>query len=191
MTLLTRPESASAPRTPAVELTCVSKRFGEVCAVNDVSLRIDHGERVVVLGQSGSGKSTLIRHLNGLERADEGSAVVLGCRVGQLRGASLRHLRSRVGFIFQQFELVGSATALENVLMGSLARLRGPRIGIITYPKGLRARALELLDEVGLAQHAHRRADTLSGGSAAAHGNRPGTDARTRPHPRGRTSGFP
>lgn len=148
----------------AVDVAHVSKNYGAVTALNDLSVRIAPGERVVILGPSGSGKSTLLRHINGLERATAGRITVLGSSVDPLRGSALRRFRSHIGFIFQQFELVGSATALENVLMGGLSRLRGPRVGALSYPKPFRDRARQLLDEVGLADHANRRADTLSGG---------------------------
>jgi phosphonate transport system ATP-binding protein len=89
---------------------------------------------------------------------------VLGEDVSALRGKPLRQLRSRVGFIFQQFELVGSLSVLENVLTGALARLTGPRLGLPTYPAALRSTAFDLLEEVGLGAQAFQRADTLSGG---------------------------
>ncbi len=150
--------------TPAIHLTEVSKQFGSTTALDSVSLTVDTGEVVVLLGLSGSGKSTLLRHLNGLEAPSSGEVRVLGSDVSALRGRALRELRGRVGFIFQQFELVGPVTVLENVLTGALATLRGPRLGLLSYPRALRVRALDLLAEVGLDAHAFQRADTLSGG---------------------------
>ncbi|GAA1595934.1 phosphonate ABC transporter ATP-binding protein [Leucobacter chromiireducens] len=152
------------PPTPVIQLADVSKQFGPTTALDAVSLNVAAGEVVVLLGLSGSGKSTLLRHLNGLETASSGEVRVLGSEVSALRGRSLRELRSRVGFIFQQFELVGPVTVLENVLTGALATLRGPRLGLLSYPRALRVRALDLLAEVGLEAHAFQRADTLSGG---------------------------
>lgn len=148
----------------AVILRGVGKSFAETRALNDVSLSIEPGEIVVLLGLSGSGKSTLLRHLDGLEQPNQGSITVLGEDVPSLSGKALRDLRSRAGFIFQQFELVGSLTVLENVLTGALARLRGPRLGLWSYPKELKDKAFDLLDEVGLGLKAYQRADTLSGG---------------------------
>jgi len=147
-----------------VTLANLRKTFGKTEALKDVSLAIHPGEIVVLLGLSGSGKSTLLRHLDGLELPTSGTVTVLGDNVAQLRGKALRQLRSKVGFIFQQFELVGSLTVLENVLTGALATLRGPRLGLPTYPKALREKAFDLLDEVGLGNQAFQRADTLSGG---------------------------
>ena len=150
--------------TSVVTLTDVKKNFGKTRALQGVSLTIEQGEIVVLLGLSGSGKSTLLRHFDGLETPTSGSVEVLGEDVSALRGKPLRQLRSRVGFIFQQFELVGPLTVLENVLTGSLAIRRGPRIGIRSYPKDARLKALGHLDRVGLLERAYQRADTLSGG---------------------------
>ncbi|MBN7794653.1 phosphonate ABC transporter ATP-binding protein [Microbacterium esteraromaticum] len=150
--------------TPAIQLTDVSKQYGSTRALDGVSLSVATGEIVVLLGLSGSGKSTLLRHLNGLEMASSGEVRVFGSPVGDARGRLLRAIRSRLGFIFQQFELVGPISVLENVLTGALATLRGPRLGLLSYPRRLRIRALELLAEVGLEHVAFQRADTLSGG---------------------------
>ena len=76
----------------------------------------------------------------------------------------LRQVRRDVGFVFQQFNIVGRLSALENVLSGALGRLRGPRYGALSYPRALRREALEQLDRVGLGDRAFQRTDTLSGG---------------------------
>ncbi|MFK4731174.1 phosphonate ABC transporter ATP-binding protein [Agromyces mediolanus] len=150
--------------TPIIEVRDLDKRFDRTLALQGVELTIDRGEIVVLLGLSGSGKSTLLRHLDGLETPTSGSVRVLGEEVPRLRGRRLRALRGRVGFVFQQFELVPSLTVLENVLTGSLARLRGPRLGLWSYPRRLKLAALGHLDRVGLLDRAYQRADTLSGG---------------------------
>ena len=147
----------------------LTKHFGDnvatrTVALDDVSLEIGRGEIVVLLGLSGSGKSTLLRHLNGLETPTSGGVDVLGERVSSLTGRNLRNMRGRIGFIFQQFELVGPLTVLENVLTGALGTLRGPRLGLLSYPRALKRRALEKLERVGLLERAYQRADTLSGG---------------------------
>jgi len=149
---------------PVIELQGVGKTYGQLTALDDVSLTISRGETVVLLGLSGSGKTTLLRHLNGLEAPSAGRVRVLGSDVVGLAGRPLRALRSRIGFVFQQFELVGRLTVLENVLTGSLATLRGPRLGIWSYPRAYRLEALRRLDRVGLLDRAYQRADTLSGG---------------------------
>jgi phosphonate transport system ATP-binding protein len=158
------PEEVGGSVEPVVQVAGLTKRFGATTALDGVSLEVARGEVVVLLGLSGSGKSTLLRHLDGLERPTAGSVRVLGEDVPALRGRALRALRGRVGVIFQQFELVPSLTVLENVLTGALAELRGPRLGLRTYPRALRLRALTHLDRVGLLDRAYQRADTLSGG---------------------------
>jgi phosphonate transport system ATP-binding protein len=153
----------TAPET-VVELAALTKQFGSTTALDGVSLTVRRGEIVVLLGLSGSGKSTLLRHIDALEQPTSGSVKVLGETVSTLGGRRLRALRGGVGFIFQQFELVPSLTVLENVLTGALATLRGPRLGLWSYPKAKKLRALQHLDRVGLLDRAYQRADTLSGG---------------------------
>ncbi|WP_285725450.1 phosphonate ABC transporter ATP-binding protein [Psychromicrobium xiongbiense] len=148
----------------AIRVTGLCKNFGAVQALKDVDLSVPTGQIVVLLGLSGSGKSTLLRQLNQLELPSSGQVTVLGQRVDALRGRDLRRLRSRVGVIFQQFELVPSLSVMENVLTGALARLTGPRLGLFSYPRSLRAAALDHLERVGLGAKAFQRADTLSGG---------------------------
>ncbi|TCP53616.1 phosphonate transport system ATP-binding protein [Tamaricihabitans halophyticus] len=155
------------PKSGAVTIrfSDVSKHFPpDVVALNDVSFDVRAGEVVVLLGHSGSGKSTLLRQVDGLQRASSGTVSVLGADVGSMRGARARALRRRVGFVFQQFELVGGLTVLENVCTGALGRLRGPRLGLLSYPRSVRREALGQLERVGLAAQAFQRADTLSGG---------------------------
>jgi phosphonate transport system ATP-binding protein len=89
---------------------------------------------------------------------------VLGTEVSSASNRELRAVRRNVGFVFQQFGLVGRTTCLENVLSGALGRLSGPRYGVWSYPKQLRREAFDHLDRVGLAPQAYQRADTLSGG---------------------------
>ncbi|QNG20605.1 phosphonate ABC transporter ATP-binding protein [Rhodococcus triatomae] len=158
-------ESIDRILAPSIALDGVTKDFGpRVRALDDVSMTVFPGEVVTLLGLSGSGKSTLLRLLNGLHVPTGGTVSVLGQDVGTARGGELRALRRKVGFVFQQFHLVGSMSALENVCAGALGSLRGPRIGLLTYPRSVRLAAMEQLDRVGLADQAFQRADTLSGG---------------------------
>ena len=131
-----------------VEVKSVTKRFdnGRVTALNDVSFSVPEGQLAVIIGLSGSGKSTLLRHLNGMHQPDAGNVRVLGTEVVGLSGGALRELRRNVGFVFQSFNIVGRMTCLENVLTGALGRLRGPRYGVLSYPKNLRREALEQLE---------------------------------------------
>lgn len=149
---------------PVVRTRNLTKRFGGTLALSSVSLDVPAGELCVLVGLSGSGKSTILRHLNGLHRPTAGSVEVLGTDVVGAGSAELRRLRRRVGFVFQQFNLVGRSTCLENVLSGALGRMRAPRFGVLSYSRSLRCEAFDHLDRVGLADRAFQRADTLSGG---------------------------
>lgn len=152
----------------AVRLTEVGKAFkgrtGEVRALDGVSFDVPVGQFVALLGPSGSGKSTLLQLLNGLQSPTSGAVNVLGSDPSRSGKAELRALRRQVGFIFQDFGLVGTRSVLENVCAGALGRVRGPRSGIRMYPRKLREQALAQLDRVGLADQAFQRTDRLSGG---------------------------
>jgi phosphonate transport system ATP-binding protein len=148
-----------------ISLTGVSKRFPNgTLALDNVSLEVPRGQLLSLIGLSGSGKSTLMRHLNGLHKPTAGTVRVMGVEVSSTSNRQLRSVRRNVGFVFQQFGLVGRATCLENVLSGALGRLKGPRYGVWSYPRDLRRQAFDHLDRVGLAPQAYQRADTLSGG---------------------------
>lgn len=149
----------------AVQLDHVTKDFGGgIVGLNDVKLGFRTGEITVLLGLSGSGKSTLLRHINGLHIPTQGTVRVLGKDVSGLNKKALRGLRRDIGFIFQSFNLIGPMSVLENVCTGALGALKGPRISLLMYPQSVKREALEVLERVGLASHAHQRADTLSGG---------------------------
>lgn len=147
-----------------VEVASLTKRFGNTLACNDISIAVPRGELVALIGLSGSGKSTLLRHLNGLHRPTSGMVHVLDCAVDRASGRELRALRRQVAFVFQQFNLVGRLSVLENVLTGALGRTRGPRYGVLSYSRAARQQAYEQLERVGLADRCFQRADTLSGG---------------------------
>jgi len=148
-----------------ISLTGVSKRFPNgTLALDNVSLEVPRGQLLSLIGLSGSGKSTLMRHLNGLHKPTAGTVRVMDVEVSSASNRQLRSVRRNVGFVFQQFGLVGRATCLENVLSGALGRLKGPRYGVWSYPRDLRRQAFDHLERVGLAPQAYQRADTLSGG---------------------------
>ncbi|NBP17345.1 MAG: phosphonate ABC transporter ATP-binding protein [Actinobacteria bacterium] len=150
---------------PLISLTGVTKRFPNgTLALDNVSMTVPKGQLLSLIGLSGSGKSTLMRHLNGLHKPTAGTVQVFGVEVSSASNKQLRSVRRNVGFVFQQFGLVGRATCLENVLSGALGRLRGPRYGVWSYPRTLRREAFDHLERVGLAPQAYQRADTLSGG---------------------------
>ena len=143
----------------------VTKVFApSTTALDKVNFSVDEASFTVLLGLSGSGKSTLLRLVNGLHRPTSGTVQVLGQDISKTKGRQLRALRRDIGMVFQQFHLVGSMTALENVCSGALGALAGPRVGLLSYPKKLREAALEQLDRVGLADQRFQRADPLSGG---------------------------
>ena len=133
-------------------------------ALKNVSIDVPERQMLSLVGLSGSGKSTFLRVVNGLLPASEGQMEVLGVEMEGASRQQIRAVRRDVGFVFQQFGLVGRLTAIENVLTGALGRLRFPRFGVISYPLKLRKKALEQLDRVGMADYAFQRADTLSGG---------------------------
>lgn len=148
----------------AVSVRGLQKRFGTSTALHAIDFDVAPRELVVLVGRSGSGKSTLLRCLNGLQPTTAGEIHVLGTRVDGARRPELRRLRRHIGFVFQQFNLVGRLSVLENVLIGALGRLRGPRYGVLTYSRALRQDALDCLERVDLADRPFQRADTLSGG---------------------------
>lgn len=148
-----------------LKLDQVSKYFtSERPVLESVSFQLEDSQIVALLGKSGSGKSTLLRLSNGLEIANQGKVLCLGQDPKKLRAAKLRGLRKRVGFVFQDLGLIDRLSAIENVLVGSLASLRVPRLGVFTYPKSLYLAACENLDRVGLLGLSLQRADSLSGG---------------------------
>ncbi|WP_199255908.1 phosphonate ABC transporter ATP-binding protein [Mycolicibacterium mengxianglii] len=151
-------------RDQGVQLLGVTRTFGQVTALNDVTVAFVPGKINVLLGLSGSGKSTLLRSINGLQLPTRGQVHTLGVPVHTANARKLRRLRSRVGMIFQHFHLVGSMSVLENVCTGRLGTLRGPRLGLFSYPRATKEAAMAHLARVGLADKAFQRADTLSGG---------------------------
>ncbi|MBF6173369.1 amino acid ABC transporter ATP-binding protein [Nocardia blacklockiae] len=150
----------------AVELRGVRKHFGANEVLRGIDLAVRPGEVTVIVGPSGSGKSTLLRTINHLEKVDAGSVRVGGELVGYRRkGGKLHELsereilrqRSRIGFVFQSFNLFPHLTVLENVVLGPVAAQRRSRAEVT-------AEARRLLERVGLADKAEEYPRRLSGG---------------------------
>jgi len=153
--------------SPVVSLERVGRRFGAQVALDGVSLTIEPGQFVAVVGRSGAGKTTLLRCLSRSIVASEGTVRFDGIDLGPLTGRSLRAHRARVGMIYQQFNLVKRLRVLDNVLVGRLAHLAGwARVAALARRFGQNDRdiALRCLDHVGLLARAWQRTDTLSGG---------------------------
>ena len=135
-----------------------------VAAVDDVDLTIGAGEFVVILGRSGAGKTTFLRALNRLVEPTAGVVRVDGRAITGADPMMLRALRRQIGMVFQQFNLVRRASVLDNVLAGRLGWTRTLPSLLGRFSPDDRRIARECLAQVGLAELAGRRADTLSGG---------------------------
>ena len=146
-----------------ISATGLTKLFPpDVTALAGVSLAVRPGEFVAVLGPSGAGKTTLFRCLTGLTPPDDGSVSIDGREIR--RRHVFRGTRGDVALIFQQFNLIRRLTAIENVLVGRLARVATWRVLVRRFARADRQLALRCLDTVGLLDRAYTRADQLSGG---------------------------
>ncbi|MCB5173974.1 phosphonate ABC transporter ATP-binding protein [Microvirga lenta] len=142
----------------------LSRRFGPKIAVDQVSLTIQPGSFVGVIGRSGAGKSTLLRLVNRLIDPSSGRIVFDGANVSDLRGQDLRDWRARCAMIFQQFNLVGRLDVLTNVMMGRLNRIPSHRSLLKLWSEEDKAIALSALEQFDMAGLAAQRAEQLSGG---------------------------
>ncbi|MFJ5270306.1 amino acid ABC transporter ATP-binding protein [Streptomyces sp. NPDC088358] len=149
-----------------VDIKAVYKSFGSLEVLKGVDLEVRAGEVAVVLGPSGSGKSTLLRTINHLEKPDRGVITVDGALVGyrrsgdrlyELREREILGQRTRIGFVFQNFNLFPHLTVLDNIVEAPVSALKRPREDAVEAARGL-------LDRVGLADRADAYPRQLSGG---------------------------
>jgi phosphonate transport system ATP-binding protein len=133
-------------------------------ALKDVSFEVRDGEFLTIIGLSGSGKSTLLRCINRLIDPTEGRILWDDVDITAAQGAELRHIRRRIGMIFQQFNLVKRSSVMTNVLSGRLG-YANPWLSLVgQFSAAERRRARQALERVGIAEKADNRADQLSGG---------------------------
>ncbi|GAB6111779.1 phosphonate ABC transporter ATP-binding protein [Desulfomicrobium salsuginis] len=152
-----------------IQIKQLTKTFRNTKGLDNVNAEIGSGEMVALIGSSGSGKSTLMRHISGLMCCDPGTSGQIEVlnhvmqRDGRL-SRNARKVRTEVGVIFQQFNLVDRLSVMTNVLMGALGRVPTWRAVSNLFPPAERRLALESLARVGMADKAWQRASTLSGG---------------------------
>src|SRR5512146_1993645 len=133
-------------------------------ALKDVSFEVADGEFLAVIGLSGSGKSTLLRCINRLIEPTSGKVIWNGIDVTAARGSEMRNIRRQIGMVFQQFNLVKRSSVLTNVLSGRLGYVSPYQSFFNYFSQADYQKAMDNLDQLGLADKAHVRADSLSGG---------------------------
>lgn len=159
---MSEPMYGADGREVIVRCRNIHKRFGSLEVLKGVDMDLHKGEVVVIFGRSGSGKSTLLRCVNFLEDPTEGTIEACGMTLTgghrtPLKRKQIRHLRTRIGMCFQQFNLFPHMTVLENVMVAP-TMVKGEDKEVV------RARAVDLLDKVGLADKAEQHPIRLSGG---------------------------
>jgi phosphonate transport system ATP-binding protein len=147
-----------------LEIRDVTRRFGSNTAVDSVALRIPHGQMIGIIGRSGAGKSTLLRMINRLLDPSRGSIFFDDTEVSALRGVALRSWQRDCAMIFQQFNLVPRLDVVSNVLHGTLNRRSTAATVFNLFPQSDIHLAIDILDRLGIADHAPKRVEALSGG---------------------------
>ncbi|WP_028548464.1 phosphonate ABC transporter ATP-binding protein [Paenibacillus sp. UNC451MF] len=151
--------------TTLLEFKQVSKQYGtDTRALSDVNFAVREGEFVSIIGPSGAGKSTLLRCINRMIDASSGEIIFDGANVMGLKKMELKKFRTRIGMIFQHYNLVNRLTVIENVLHGRLG-YKSTLEGVLgLYSKEEKDQACAILQILGLEEHMYKRCDQLSGG---------------------------
>ncbi|QKV17535.1 phosphonate ABC transporter ATP-binding protein [Oricola thermophila] len=147
-----------------LEIRNVTRRFGANTAVKSVDLRIPTGQMVGIIGASGAGKSTLLRMINRLIDPSEGSILFEGREVSSLKGKALRSWHRDCAMVFQQFNLVPRLDVVSNVMHGLLNERSTLATIFNVWPRADILRAIDILERLGVGDHAVKRAEALSGG---------------------------
>ncbi len=137
---------------------------GDTRALDNVSLEINQGEFVSVIGPSGSGKSTFLRSINKLIPLTEGEIYLDGETISDKKGKALRLCRRKIGMVFQNYNLVYRLSVIQNVLHGRLGYMSGLKGILGRYSEEDKHKAVEILEELGLEDFVYNRASDLSGG---------------------------
>jgi phosphonate transport system ATP-binding protein len=147
-----------------VEVDNVTRVFGSKTAVDRMSFRLDRPAFLGIIGRSGAGKSTFLRMMNRLTDASSGTLRVDGVDILTLKGAAMRAWQSQCAMIFQQFNLVPRLDVASNVMHGVLNRRSTFATMFNLWSEADITRALSILDRLGIAEQAPKRAEALSGG---------------------------
>jgi phosphonate transport system ATP-binding protein len=147
-----------------LQVNAVTRLFGQKAAVDNISFSIDRPAFVGIIGRSGAGKSTFLRMMNRLTDATSGEILVDGSNVLALKGAAARAWQGQCAMIFQQFNLVPRMDVASNVLHGILNRRSTLQTMFNLWPRADILKALAILDRLGIAEQAPKRAEALSGG---------------------------
>lgn len=148
-----------------LEISKLVKRYGrDKPVLEGLDLRVEGSSVVSIVGASGAGKSTMLRCINRLVEPTSGSIKLNGTELVNLRGRELRRARRKIGMVFQGFNLIDRLTVMENVLAGRLGYVNLFQAVTRRYPQHDIERAFHLMERVGIAHYANKRADELSGG---------------------------
>lgn len=148
-----------------LEIKNLTKYYNKAApALSDVSFDVKEGEFVAIIGPSGAGKSTLLRCLNRMVEASSGQVIFAGSDVLKANKHELRRIRTRIGMVFQHYNLVDRLTVIENILHGRLG-YKSTVSGVLgRYSNEEKKQAMQIVDILGLSEHVYQRCDQLSGG---------------------------